>query len=207
MRVFLILALAGAAGLAACNRGSKPDEAGKAEAPGAQTSAEAPRPAVPTPSARDLMTPPKRKPGLWEMRMSDKGVGFVQTMRMCIDEATDSKMALWGAQTSASMCRKNLVTRQLDGSFAFAAECDLGSGGKVVTAGTATGDFSSRYLIRGQSTTTGASVPAMNRKTEMTIEAAHVGPCPAGRKGGDVEMPGGVVINMLDLPAGVRQAP
>src|SRR5438552_2208628 len=48
----------------------------------------------------------------------------------------------------------------------------------------------------------GAAATQMNGEHEMTMEGTWKGACPAGFKPGDMELPGGMKINMLDMAAG-----
>lgn len=197
MRIAILGLAAGAAALAlsGCNR--KPEEAAKPPPPEAPA-AEAPAKAVPAPPKT-----PRRKAGLWEQRVSIEGVEFVQVTRICMDRAADEKLAL-GAQGPAAACEKNMVTRQLDGSWRFSSVCDMGSGGTVTTSGVASGDFSKAYAVRSESTTAGAAVPQMNGTRKMTLEAKWQGACPEGMAPGDMEIPGGGRINVLEMAGGSR---
>lgn len=193
MGVIRNAAVCGAAvlALAACDR--RGEEADKA-APGAPQ-AQAPGKAPPPIDA------PARKPGLWEQSVSLAGVDFVQTTRVCLDKETDLKLSWWGNQAARSTCAKNLVTRQADGAWRFSSVCDMGSGGVTTTSGTATGDFSTRYQVQAESSTEGAAAPQMNGVRIVNIAARHLGACPEGMKPGDMELPGGQRINMLDMQA------
>jgi len=157
-------------------------------------------PAAPAeaPAAKTKSDPlPHRRPGLWEQRVSMGD--FVQASRICIDPSVDQKVSWWGQQSTRDVCEKNLINRKIDGTWAFASVCDMGSGGKTTTAGVASGDFNSRYLIQAESSTVGAEAPQMNGTRKMTIEAAWQGACPSDFKPGDMEIPGGVRINLLDM--------
>jgi hypothetical protein len=187
VRLTLLAVAALSTALVACNR----KDSGETAATGDEAAAPAGKAAPPA-----VPPAPKRKVGLWEMRMSMAEVDFVQTMRVCLDAATDAKTAVWNAQMSKDMCSRQTATRQPDGSWAFTSVCDMGSGGVVTTQGVASGDFSKRYQVRMTSTTAGAATPQMNRTSNMTMDAAWLGACPEGMKGGDVELPGGVRMNM-----------
>lgn len=145
---------------------------------------------------------PKRKPGLWAHTIDSEGMQ--QTMRLCIDEDTDAKMTIWGQAASKEMCAKNVITAT-PGGYAFESECDMGQMGKTSGKGTVTGDFSSAYVVKTTSTTTGSSMPQANKTSEMTLTAKWEGACPAGMKGGDVKIsvPGGpeMTINMEKMTA------
>jgi len=189
------MALAGVAvvavgGLAAC---SKKDGAAKT---GEATSATATAPMAP-------VGPPHRKAGLWAQTINAGG-GAMQTIKMCLDADTDAKMAIWGqAMGKDNPCAKNVVTPTA-GGWAFESECDMGQGGHIVSKGSATGDFNSKYVVKVSSTTTGAAYAQANGPHEMTLTAEYQGACPADMKGGDVQMPGmpaGMKLNLEDMRA------
>ena len=126
------------------------------------------------------------------------GLEGVQTTQLCIDKASDGKLSLYSARAAAAgHCDTNQIMRKTDGSWAFSSVCDMGSGGKVTTAGTITGDVSRAYTVQSDSTTVGAAVPQMNGEHKVNITAAWQGPCRPGQKGGDMIMPGGIKMNIL----------
>lgn len=178
----------GAGLLAGCQKNE--DAAKTGETPQASAAA----PAAPA-------TPPKRKPGLWAQTVSTAGV--TQTTKICLDEATESRMTPWGQQMSDGMCARNVVTPTA-GGWAFESECDMGQGGKTVTKGTMTGDFDSRLVMKAVSTTTGSSMPQADGTHEMEVTSVWEGPCPAGMKPGDMSLPGGMTINMNQMSGMAR---
>lgn len=178
--VFCLVALT----LAACDRREK------SAAPESPT-------AAPAPASAPVPTRPVRKPGLWETSASIEGVDTVFTSRLCVDERTDEKLALASAQPGAGEC-KSTQTREADGSWRFSSVCDLGSGGRATTTGTAAGDFASRYEVRAETTTEGAAVPQMNRSARMTMQATWRGACPADMRPGDVSIAGIGTVNLAD---------
>lgn len=190
MRVFAVVAL-GALALAACSKkedkAAAPDAAASASASGGNASATAGPVAM-----------PKRKPGLWSHTIAAEGAN--QTMQVCIDADTDSKMSVWGQAVSKDMCAKNSFAAA-PGGYSFESECDMGEMGRVVSKGTVTGDFASAYTVKTTSTTTGSSMPQANTTSHMTLTAKWEGACPAGMKGGDVTLPGGMKINMEAMAA------
>lgn len=192
MRKAFVTAAAGVAllTLAACNRNEE----------AAETPAEAPAATAPAPAAGETAAAPQRRPGLWEQRVSTEGM--VQVSRICIDEALEKRIGWWGQQATADACEKNQVTRRADGGWQFSSVCDMGTGGKTTTSGVATGDFNSRYLVEAESSTVGAEAPQMNGVRKMIIESAWQGPCPEGFEPGDMELPGGMRINLLDMGGG-----
>ena len=171
--------------LAACSKkpASAPDAA-SAAAPAVAAAPSAP------------MTPPERKAGLWEQKMST--AGMTQVSRICFSDEVNEKMTLWGQQGDDDMCSKKSVT-PTPGGWKFSSTCNMGSGGTIVSSGEAKGDFGTHYTVDIKSSTTGAAAPQMNGEHAMTLEATWKGPCPAGFKPGDMELPGGMKINMLTM--------
>lgn len=188
MRVVAVLAV-GALALAACSK--KEEKAPAAEASASASGGNASATAGP-------VAVPKRKPGLWTHTVDS--AGSTQTMQVCIDADTDAKMSVWGQAVSKDMCSKNAFAAA-PGGYAFESECDLGNMGHVVSKGSVTGDFSSAYTVKTTSTTTGSSIPQANTTSEMTLTAKWEGACPAGMKGGDITLPGGMKINMEAMAA------
>ncbi|MGE5567084.1 MAG: DUF3617 domain-containing protein [Parcubacteria group bacterium] len=149
---------------------------------------------------------PKRKPGLWKQTMLIEGLDVVQSAKLCLDEATDSKVSWWAQQGVRSGCAKNDVQRQPDGSWKFSSVCQMEGGIRMVTEGSAVGDFDSKYEVKAETTTSGAPMAQMNGTRTVTIDAEWQGPCPADMKPGDMELPDGRRMNMLAMaaPAGAQ---
>jgi len=169
--------------LAACG---KKDEA-------ATSTETAQAPAAATASGNDIL--PKRKPGLWEQSVNGSD-GSAVNIRVCLDEATDAKMSALGQQNSDGMCSENTMKRQMDGSYTFASTCATGTGTAKAT-GTARGDFNSSYTVDSTMTTAVAGGAETTATVKMTAKWA--GPCPEGWAPGDIEMPGGVRVNMSQM--------
>ena len=144
-------------------------------------------------------SPPKRKPGLWSQTVSTQGM--TQTSTLCLDDATEAKMSIWGQQMGKDICVKNEV-RPAPGGWTFESQCDMGGGGgKVATSGTVTGDFNASYKIKATSVTTGSSMAQINGTHPMEMSGTWQGACPAGMKPGDMTLPGGMKMNLNDLAA------
>lgn len=193
-RAGLLITAAALAALAGCNK--KPAEPAAPAAPSAES------PAAQAPASTTAAAPlaaPRRKPGLWQQTISM--AKMKQSTELCVDDALEAKMGWWGQQASKDMCTHTDFTRALDGSMSFTSSCNLGASGHTVTKGVATGDFSRAYKVELVSTTTGAVSPQMNGDHASVIEAAWKGPCPAGMKGGDMVLPGGMKMNLLDMAA------
>jgi hypothetical protein len=192
----LAFAVAALAALAGCNK--KADESTTAPAaegalpPGEVPAAQAPVPTAPGAPA----LPPKRKAGLWEQTVSTGGM--TQTSRLCVNAAVEEKLGWWSQQATQDRCAQTDF-KPGAGGWTFSSTCDLGAGGKTVTKGVATGDFSSAYQMDMTSTTTGSTTQHMNGEHKMTMKAAWKGPCPADMRPGDMILtPGGMKMNLLD---------
>jgi hypothetical protein len=154
-------------------------------------------------------TPPSRKAGLWEQSMtleqpSGEKHQIAQATKMCLDDASEAKMKWWATENrkGGANCSEQSISPKLGGGWSFHSVCDMGDGGKVVSDGEATGDFGSHYTVNVTSVTSGSSFAQSNGTHKIAIEASWKGPCPAGMKGGDIEMPGGMRINMVDAANG-----
>jgi hypothetical protein len=185
MRSFVLLTVSALA-LCACQKPS--DEAAKTgEAPSAVATA----PAGP-------VTPPKRKPGLWLQTVSSSAGS--QETKLCLDEATEAKMTLWGQSVGQNVCAKNLIT-PAPGGWKVESECDFGEAGKNVSTGTITGDFNTKYVLKMTTTTTGANVVQANGTQDMEMTGTWQGACPADMKPGDMTLPGGMKVNINQIAA------
>ncbi|MBS0335112.1 MAG: hypothetical protein JSS35_20280 [Proteobacteria bacterium] len=193
--ILLATACAALAGLAACSKKTETAATGTA----ANATATAPAPAAAPAGAAGF---PNRKAGLWEQTVSSDQ--FHQTMKMCLDEATDAKMKVWGSEMRAGKtdCSEQKVTPRMGGGWEFHAVCNMGESGTVTSDGQASGDFNSHYTVDVTSTTSGSPMAQANGVHKIKMEATWKGPCPADMKGGDMVLPGGMKINMVDAAAG-----
>lgn len=151
-----------------------------------------------TAAAPAAVETPKRKPGLWKQTLLVEGVDVIQSVQLCLDAASDAKLAWWGQSGFKQACSKNEIKRQPDGSWRFSSICE-GGGVKTTNDGSAVGDFNSKYQIKAESSTAGAPMAQMNGTRAITIDAQWVGECPAGMRPGDMEMPNGQRVNMLEV--------
>lgn len=186
MRAVAIVCM-GALALSACQK--KPDEAAKT-ADGGSASANAPLASGPA-------EPPRRKPGLWVQTVTAGGA--TQETRICLDEAVEKKMTLWGQSMGEQTCARNEITPTA-GGWKVESECDFGEAGKNVSSGVVTGDFNSRYVMKMTTTTTGAKMIQANGTQTMEMTGAWQGACPADMKPGDIVLPGGMKMNIANLP-------
>lgn len=140
---------------------------------------------------------PTRKPGLWEIRMLDtatKAAGM--TMQQCTDAATDKDLTSNLSPMAKQTCSKNDVRKTAAG-YMTDAVCTV-NGMSMTSHSDVTGDFNSAYTVHVTSKVSGApaNVP---QETTMTVEAKWLGPCKPDQKPGDIVMPGGFKINIVDM--------
>ena len=139
---------------------------------------------------------PVRKAGLWEMKMARTG-GSVQdvTMQHCTDASTDKQMST-SFSPGKETCSKQDVQKTATG---FVSDSVCGVAGMTITShAEIVGDFNSAYTVKVTSRSEGG--PAnVARDTSTTIEAKWLGACKADQKAGDIVMPGGMKMNILEL--------
>ena len=141
---------------------------------------------------------PKRKAGLWEMQMGTAG-GQSQSMKVCLDEATDKAMYQMGAQMSGSMCSKFALNVK-DGAVVADGVCNLpGPQGTI----TMTSHSETRFQGDSSYQTTGHVKydPAVMGRSEADVSSSGkwVGACAAGQKPGDMILPNGQKVNLNDM--------
>jgi hypothetical protein len=137
---------------------------------------------------------PARKPGLWEIKMEFANRSTPgQTMRQCIDAATDQMMQSSTGPSGQSACSKRDVQRSA-GAITIDSVCAVA--GKTTTShAEITGSFDSAYTM----TVTSDSAAAPGGKSRMTMAAKWLGPCASDQKPGDMIMANGMKINVLDM--------
>lgn len=177
--------------LGACDRGGESAASG----PAGPEPDDAPESAAAAPAANR----PELRGGLWAV--TSETDGMTSTVRMCLDADVQRRMSVLGHEMAGAMCEENQITPRPGGGWATRTVCDMGSGGRVVSEGVTTGDMTQAYRTEVTSTTTGAAVPHMNRTSTSVVEGRHQGPCPEGMTAGDLEAPGGIRFNMLEMSA------
>jgi hypothetical protein len=129
---------------------------------------------------------PARKAGLWEITIA--GPHSIK-VRQCADAASDQAMAQAGIGLPGD-CPKHDV--QESGS-AITIDSVCKSAGKTTTSHIViTGSLDSKYTMTMTSQAPGTSV-----RGPMTLYAEWLGPCRADQKPGDVIMPDGTKVNVL----------
>jgi hypothetical protein len=156
-------------------------------------------------AAASAAEPPARKAGLWEVKTTT-AEGRSVSIQQCVDAQTDQAMqasAGGGAGTQRD-CAKRDMQKSGD-TTTIDSVCTVG--GKTRTAHVVVvGSFDSGYTM----TVTSQSEGAAARTVSMT--AKWLGPCAADQKPGDMIMPNGMKMNILDAqkgmhPPGVPGAP
>jgi hypothetical protein len=134
---------------------------------------------------------PTRKAGLWQVSTTTAN-GRAISVQQCVDAQTDQAMQSRFASTPQRSCSKRNVQRSGD-TITIDTVCTIGgqtrSSHMVVT-----GSFDSNYTMTMTSQVQGLPAP---RTTTTT--AKWLGPCAAGQKPGDMIMPNGKTMNILDM--------
>jgi hypothetical protein len=143
---------------------------------------------------------PARKAGLWQMTMSIAGHGMPQqTMKQCIDAATDKTMNTMGGQMSKEACSKQDI-KHVGNTVVVDSVCKMGPH-TATSHAVVTGDFNSAYTVKVESKQDGPPVPGMpGGAMKMTIAAKWLGPCTGDQKPGDMIMGNGMKMNIRDMP-------
>jgi hypothetical protein len=138
---------------------------------------------------------PPRKAGLWEVKTGD---GNGPAFRQCIDAATDRLMqeragTFVGPGGISPQCSKHDVQKSGD-TLTIDATCT--TAGKTITShAVVVGSFDSGYTMTA--TTQGDGIAGGTHT--VTVTAKWLGPCAADQKPGDMIMPNGMKVNLLDM--------
>lgn len=133
---------------------------------------------------------PKRKSGLWEIKMSMDGQpAGASKMQTCVDEKSDDLTQQQAQAQTKKSCSQNETRRDGDRVIVHSV-CQFGQ-----TTATSDAVFSGRFdaTYRGEIKTAFSPALAGRSETHMTVEAQWLGPCKAGQRPGDVIVNGQVV--------------
>jgi hypothetical protein len=133
-----------------------------------------------------------RKPGMWETTMSLNGQQMM-TMGMCTDEATEQRYSVvnpqpMGRGDGSSNCT-GMTPTPIPGGYHVEGAC-TNAGRKSHVVATIKGNFDTAYSMDVATDVDGKAQPPVH------MDAKWTGACPAGRKPGDMVMPGGMVVNV-----------
>lgn len=156
------------------------------------------------PSSAEQVEFPSRKTGYWEIRMvDDAGSGMpAMAVHACIDAASDKAMMATGLSMTKDMCPKMDMKR--DGNaIVIESECKV-AGMTSASKTVMTGDFQSSYTVKITGSIDGMPAIAGGKKTPekmaMTQTAKWLSDkCPDGVKAGDMQMPGGITVNVNQM--------
>ena len=138
---------------------------------------------------------PIRKAGLWELKMVRTGGTMPDmTMQHCTDASTDKQMSTSFSPGKETCSRQDI--QKTAAGYISDSVCSV-AGMTITSHAEITGDFNSAYTVK--STSRSESAIGGTRDSTTTIEAKWVGACKADQKPGDIVMPGGMKINVMDL--------
>ncbi|HEX9274907.1 MAG TPA: DUF3617 family protein [Casimicrobiaceae bacterium] len=140
---------------------------------------------------------PKRKSGLWEIKVQTFWKEGVRTTQMCVDQKTDNAVRQLVEARRHESCQKVTLRREGDKQLVD-AECKLGgTGANAKTHGVITGSFDSAYKIASTST---FDEPVHGKfEGSAVIEARWTGPCQSDQKPGDVILANGTKFNIDEM--------
>ena len=122
---------------------------------------------------------PKRKSGLWQIKMSMEGMSAATTMETCVDEKSDD---LTQQAQAKKNCSENETRRDGDRVVVHSV-CRFGQTTATSDA-TFSGSFDAAY--QGEIKTTFSPALAGRAQTRVSVEANWLGPCKAGQQPGDI---------------------
>jgi len=158
---------------------------------------------VASPVAAASSDAPKRKSGLWEIKMSGGQTKGMPAMQQCVDEKTDDMMKKEMGGSQKTQCSKNEVRKEGD-KFLAESVCKV-ENSTAKTRAVFTGRFDSAYKADIKT----SYEPPLNgmKESSSAVEAKWLGPCKAGQKPGDISMPGMPNINMDEMRKGAAKQP
>src|SRR5712671_2369113 len=140
---------------------------------------------------------PVRKAGLWEMKVLRTGSPAPDmTMQHCTDATTDKEMSTAFSPVGKDVCSRQDIQKTATG---YVSDSVCGIAGMSITShAEITGDFNSAYTVKSTSHSERGPSGVPRDSTTM-IEARWLGACKSDQKPGDIVMPGGMKMNIMDL--------
>ena len=137
---------------------------------------------------------PKRKSGLWEIKMTHEGSPGMGPIQQCIDQNTDNLMQQKAKDNKQDCSVMDVKTS--GNKVVVHSVCKI-EGSTATTDGVFEGAFDSAY----KGTMKTQFNPPMHgmSQSNMTLDARWLGACKSGQKPGDVIMPnmGGMNVNEM----------
>jgi len=145
---------------------------------------------------------PNRKPGLWEMRSTPKAEGGKSiVVRQCADPATDKALQEYGLsqpKMNRKFCKEEM--RNEAGKMLVHTEVCRQSETTLTRRIVISGDFDAGYRVESFTAyEPPPKTPPAN--DDMVADMRWLGACPADMKPGDMQLPGGMKANIMDLAA------
>jgi hypothetical protein len=160
--------------------------------------------ATPAKHHAGLPATPHREPGLWRTHVVFDGGSYpIPEAFMCLDDASERRLTLVGAQMNREHCTTYELTPASKGVWSFRSVCKLNGRGEMTTVATVRGDFHRAYTVDSESVVSGSGSPQSDGRHHFTVEGERVGPCPAGQIGGDFTS-NGRTIRLIDDTAQSR---
>jgi hypothetical protein len=147
--------------------------------------------------------PPPLRAGLWEARTSFPSRPEVRAgvTRMCIDPQTQRRMLQQASLAMFRMCSRHEYGMHA-GRFVTNSHCAIA--GAIVEGRSETTFYrDTAYHTEVVGRIMPAGRTAATQKT--IIDARHVGKCPAGMKAGDMTLPNGQHLNLVELSAAIAR--
>lgn len=149
---------------------------------------------LPIAAANAADTMPTRKPGLWEVTVEHGAAAGQPGMvsKQCVDATTDAKLQQLG---NSQDCTSSAFKRT-GSTFTVDSVCKFG-GSTATTQIMGSGDFDSAYKMDMKS----KYQPPLNGMSEGSakMSAKFLGPCTADMKPGDMILPGGMKVNIMQM--------
>jgi hypothetical protein len=150
-------------------------------------------------AARATDDPPPLHPGLWEARTSfpSRPNAGAEVTRVCIDRQTQGRMLQQTSLAMLHMCSRHEYGMHA-GRFVTSSYCTIA--GSIIEGRTETTfshDTAYHTEVVGRITPVGRTVASQR----TTIDARYVGKCPADMKAGDMTLPNGQRLNLLEMSA------
>ncbi len=139
---------------------------------------------------------PARKAGLWQIDTAITPSHTV-SMKQCIDAKTDQIMQSRFASLPQHDCSKHDVQKSA-GKITIDSVCTV-AGRTTSSHMVITGSFDSAYTMVMTSEIKGMAGPHT-----VTMTAKWLGPCAAGQKPGDMVLPNGRTVNVIEMERAVR---
>jgi Protein of unknown function (DUF3617) len=144
-------------------------------------------------------TLPMRRAGYWEVTITAHAPrDTVMKSMFCTDATVEQHVSVLGKSMAQNVCSRTAVRRTATG-WTFDGSCKAGAM-TITTSATVSGDFQTHYHFDAVSHMSPPPAPGYGDST-TSADGKWLGPCPAGRKPGDMVMPNGMVVNIASMGA------